>query len=176
MVTEPVRRWPAQEFRRGDAMALPIPDATLAGYRADKVFHELVDPAGAAAEAHRVLTSGGRIVLLGQDWDTIAIDSDRPCLTRSIVDARADTIASPRAARGYRNLLLDTGFTEVEVEVRTAILTGKAILPMLAGVAHAAGAAGVAEADDWMDEQTQRAEADRLFVAMPLFVAAATRP
>ena len=74
-----MRRWPAQEFRRGDAMALPIPDATLAGYRADKVFHELVDPARAAAEAHRVLTSDGRIVLLGQDWDTIAIDSDRPC-------------------------------------------------------------------------------------------------
>jgi len=92
------------------------------------------------------------------------------------VDARADTIASPRAARGYRNLLLDAGFTEVEVEVRTAILTGNAILPILAGVAHAAGAAGVAEADDWMDEQTHRAEADRLFVALPLFVAAATRP
>ncbi|WP_433762573.1 hypothetical protein [Nocardia sp. CA-135398] len=52
---------------------------------------------------------GGRIVLAGQDWDAFVIDSDTPDLTRTIVAARADTITNPRAARRYRNLLLDAG-------------------------------------------------------------------
>ncbi|MEU8149944.1 hypothetical protein [Nonomuraea sp. NPDC048901] len=55
---------------------------------------------------------GGRIVLIGQDWDTLVIDSDDPALTRTIVHARADQVTSPRAARSYRNLLLDAGFED----------------------------------------------------------------
>ena len=55
----------------------------------------------------RVLVRGGRIALVGQDWDTLVIDSDQPELTRRIVHARADTIPHPRIARAYRNLLLN---------------------------------------------------------------------
>jgi hypothetical protein len=40
------------------------------------------------AEARRVLVPGGRIVLIGQDWDTFAIDSDdQPSLVRSCTRA-----------------------------------------------------------------------------------------
>ena len=113
------------EFVEADVLRLPFADGEFRGYRADKVLHELTDPAAAIVEARRVLAPGGRVVLCGQDWDTLVLDSDRPSLTRVIVHARADTIAGPRAARQYRALLVDAGFAEIAVEVRTMVDTGR---------------------------------------------------
>ncbi|MFF9624156.1 methyltransferase domain-containing protein [Streptomyces griseosporeus] len=149
MVADARERWPGARFRVADAERLPVADGSAAGYRADKVFHELADPRAALAEARRVLAPGGRAVLLGQDWDTFVIDSADPALTRRIVHARADLVTAPRAARA---LLLDAGFTDVTVTVRTAVLTSPAALPLLLGLAGAAAASGAvsrAEAEAW---------------------------
>lgn len=171
-------RQPGADLRVADAAALPLPDGAVLGYRADKVLHDLARPDRGLAEARRVLAPGGRIVLVGQDWDAIVVDSGEPALTRTIVQARADGIASPRAARGYRGLLLDAGFAAPEVEVQTWVRTGGEVLPMLAGLAGPAVAAGVvsrAEAEGWLADQRRRVERDRALVAVPLFVAAARR-
>ncbi|MBF6415913.1 methyltransferase domain-containing protein [Nocardia cyriacigeorgica] len=171
-------RWPELDFRAGRAEALPLADAAVAGYRADKVLHEVADTGSAMAEARRVLRPGGRIVLLGQDWDGILIDSDHPDLTRAIVHARADGITNPRSARGYRNILLDSGFHEVTVEAILTVYTGTVMLPMLTGLVAAARSRGVADdaaLDDWRAEQGRRAEQDRFFAAVPVFLASATR-
>ncbi|MEV4147801.1 methyltransferase domain-containing protein [Amycolatopsis sp. NPDC049691] len=165
-------------FVEAGVLRLPFADGGFRGYRADKVLHELADPAAAVAEARRVLASGGRIVLCGQDWDTLVLDSDRPALTRAIVHARADTIAGPRAARQYRTLLVDAGFTEVAVEVRTVVDTDGGFRPLLDGLAAAARAAGIAtdaQLDAWLSEQSARAGAGRFFLAVPIFVASATK-
>jgi SAM-dependent methyltransferase len=172
-------RWPEADFRIAGAYELPLADASVDGYRADKVFHELADPDRALAEARRVLAPGGRITLVGQDWDTIVVDSGDPDLTRTIVHARADLTAGPRAARRYRNLLLDARFGDVTVEVRTSVFTGPVILPLLTGLAERACSAGAVtreQADGWIAEQRARAGTDRLFLALPVFVAAATAP
>jgi ubiquinone/menaquinone biosynthesis C-methylase UbiE len=172
-------RLPGLDLRAADLADLPLADGEAHGYRADKVFHVLADPAAALAEARRVLAPGGRIVLLGQDWDTIVIDSGLPDLTRRIVHARADTVPHPRIARAYRNLLLDAGFHDVEAEVHTALFTDATMLPLLtghAGAAHRTGAITGEQAEAWVGEQTRRAEAGRLTVAVPMFLAAATRP
>ena len=172
-------RWPKADFRIASAYELPLADASVDGYRADKVFHELPKPSRAIAEARRVLVPRGRIVLVGQDWDTFIIDSDDPALTRIIVQARADLIAAPRAARQYRNLLLHAGFEDVAVEVRTGVFTGPMMLPLLTGLAEGAlSAEAVArqDVDRWIGDQRRRAETDRLLVALPIFVAAASAP
>ncbi|GAA4181696.1 methyltransferase domain-containing protein [Streptosporangium oxazolinicum] len=178
MVAEGRRREPGADLRVGDARELPFQDGELAGYRAEKLYHEFDDPAGALGEARRVLAADGRVVLIGQDWDTFVVDSDTPALTRTIVHARADLIPAPRAARAYRALLLDAGFDDVTVEVHTGVLDGPPALPMLvrtAGAARAAGAVTGDDADRWMAEQAERARTGRLFLAVPLFVAAARR-
>jgi ubiquinone/menaquinone biosynthesis C-methylase UbiE len=178
MIATARHRWPRATFRIGDAGALPFGDGELHGYRADKVLHELADPAAALAEAHRVLAPGGRIVLLGQDWDAFIIDSDEPVLTRTIVHARADTITNPHAARRYRNLLREADFSEVTVEVYVGVFTDHTMLPMVTGLADAAldaGAITSEQAASWTAEQSRRAEADRIFLAVPLIVAAARR-
>ncbi|MGW2047731.1 methyltransferase domain-containing protein [Streptomyces sp. NPDC001858] len=170
-------RWPEADFRIAGAYELPLRDASVDGYRADKVFHELADPERALAEARRVLTPGGRILLVGQDWDAFVIDSDDPALTRALVHARAGLTADPRAARRYRSLLLDAGFDDVTVEVHTAVFTGPAMSPWLTGLAEAACSTGAVtreQTDNWIAEQRERAEADRLFLALPMFMAAAT--
>jgi SAM-dependent methyltransferase len=106
-------RWPDADFRIAWAYELLFTDATMAGYRADTVFHELAQPERALAEARRILAPGGRIVLVGQNWDIFVIDSDDPALVRNIVHVRADLVPGARAARRYRNLLLAAGFEKV---------------------------------------------------------------
>jgi SAM-dependent methyltransferase len=171
-------RFPDIDVRDADATSLPLGDGEVQGYRADKLYHILPDPSAALAEARRVLAPGGRIVLLGQDWDTLVIDSDLPDLTRRITHARADTIPHPRIARAYRNLLLDAGFHDVGMEVRTAIFTDAAMQPLISGHAAAAretGAISGEQAEAWVGEQTRRAAAGRLMIAIPMFLASATR-
>lgn len=178
MITVARKRWPEADFRIGDAYDLSLGDGEVVAYRADKVFHALADAPRAAKEAARVLAPGGRVVLIGQDWDTFIIDSDDPALTRTIVHARADLIANPRAARHYRNLLLEAGFEEVELEVHTGIFTDAMMLPLLTGIAGAALSAGAISQDQhdaWTADQAGRAAAGRLFLALPLFLASATR-
>jgi ubiquinone/menaquinone biosynthesis C-methylase UbiE len=178
MLTAARERFPGTDVRAADATDLPVPDGEAQGYRADKVLHMLPEPQAALAEARRVLAPGGRIVLVGQDWDTIVVDSGLGRLTRRIIAARADTIPHPRIARSYRNLLLDGGFTDITFEVHTAIRTDVSTRLLLAKHATAArdtGAITAAEADQWITEQDRRAAAGRLMVAIPMFLAAGTR-
>lgn len=172
-------RWPDGDFRLAGAYDLPLAAASMHGYRADKVLHVLAEPERALAEARRVLAPGGRIVLVGQDWDAFVIDSDDPDLTRTIVHARADLVTDPRSARRQRNLLRDAGFGDVAVEVHTTVFTGPRMLPTLEGTASGAASRGAVtreQADAWIAEQRTRAENDRLFVALPMFMASATAP
>ncbi|GAA3090297.1 hypothetical protein ACFQ0X_04370 [Streptomyces rectiviolaceus] len=84
-----------------------------------------------------------------------------------------------RAARRHRNLLLDAGFRDVTVEAHTMVLTDGMALPLLTGLAEGAceaGAIGCEQADAWIADQRARSRADRLFVALPLFLAAASAP
>ncbi|MGW0665144.1 methyltransferase domain-containing protein [Streptodolium elevatio] len=177
MLTVARERWSEAEFREAGAEDLPFADGSVHGYRADKVFHVLQEPARAVAEARRVLCRGGRIVLVGQDWDAIMIDSDDAALTRTIVHARADLLGTPRAGRQYRSLLLDGGFDDVMVEVHTSMFTDPAMLSLLARLADPAcvsGAVSRDQADEWLAEQRRRADTGRFFIAIPFFVASAS--
>jgi ubiquinone/menaquinone biosynthesis C-methylase UbiE len=69
---------------RADAADLPLEDGVLGGYRAERVYQHLADPAAALKEARRVLAPGGRIVLVDQDWDGLVIDGEPKQITRAI--------------------------------------------------------------------------------------------
>jgi hypothetical protein len=65
----------------------------------------------------------------------------------------------------------------VDIDVRTAVLTGPETLPLLVGLAEAACAAGAVtreRAAGWIAGQRARASKDGLFMAVPMFVASAT--
>lgn len=163
----------------GPSDELPYEDSSVDGYRAAGVLHLLADPRPTLEEARRVLRPGGRIVLVGRDYGFLLLDSDDQDLTDVIglgLEARS---VSPRAARGFRNLLLDTGFHKVEVAVHTEVITDHQQLAK--GLEDAAEAAvekaliTQEDADGWLAEQSDRGRRGRFLAIAPTILASATR-
>ena len=180
MIALAQHRFPANDFRVASAEELPFGDSVLQGYRAERVYQHLHDPAVALAEARRVLASGGRIVLIDQDYDMWAVDSADRATTRTLARAFADSITHPWIGRQYRALLLDAGFTDVAIDIKTLTFTSFAdAAPGLNGSAEAAIAANAMtreQANAWLGEQRRRDEQGRFFMAMTLFLASARKP
>jgi ubiquinone/menaquinone biosynthesis C-methylase UbiE len=179
MISSARERFPAEDFHLAAAEALPFADHTLDLYRAERVYQYLADPAAALREARRVLAPNGRIVLIDPDGDMWALDADNQEMTRALMRAISNTIANRWGARRYRNLLLDAGFVDITIEVRTGIYTDYAQAALITGMAKVGVAAGVVtqqEADDWLGEQKRRDRENRFFMAMPIFIASAHLP
>ena len=171
-------RHPEAEFAMADAESLLLPDGAARGYRAERVFHTIREPERALAEAHRVLSPGGRLVLVGQDWDAIMIASDDPELTRTLVQANARSMPDPSAPRRQPELLRAAGFTGIEVEGALAVFTDETAVPMLTGLASRArdtGALNPRRTQGWIAEQRGRAVSGRLLLAIPYLVVSADR-
>jgi SAM-dependent methyltransferase len=82
---------------RAEADALPFPDESFAGVRADRVLAHVSDPDAAIAEMVRVTRRGGRLVIA---------DPDQGSLVIHVPGARPDLVATVRRLRrdvGYRN-------------------------------------------------------------------------
>jgi ubiquinone/menaquinone biosynthesis C-methylase UbiE len=173
-------RFPTGDFHIAAAESLPFEDGVLDGYRAERLYQHLKDPVRALVEARRVLAPGGRIVLVDQDYDMWAIDADDEAITRALMRAQSDTITKRWIGRCYHNLLLNVGFVDVAIEVKTGIYTDYAqVGPVLSSIANAGVVAGVVtrdQADAWLAEQARRGEFGQFFFAMPLFLASGRRP
>lgn len=171
-------RHPGVRFEVGAAQNMPFADASLDGYRAERVYQHLTDPQIALDEARRVLRPGGRIVLLDADADLWTVDAADRGVTRALAAAFADTIASPWSGRRHRNLLLDAGFADVEVELHPITYTDYGpVALMLTSIAQAGLAAGVVsqeQADAWLADQRDRGERGRCYVIVPMFLAHGT--
>jgi SAM-dependent methyltransferase len=177
MIKRARQRFPDARFQVAPAEVLPIQDASLHGYRAERVYSHMTDARPALAEARRVLAPGGRFVLVDIDNDLWIIDSDDRPLTRTLVRAYADSVANAWIGRNCRSLLLDMGFVEVSVELQPAVQT-RLSPSLVEGVTRAALTAGLVSAEQaatWVAEQRRRDEQGRFFAANPRFVVSAVR-
>ncbi|MEU4391115.1 methyltransferase domain-containing protein [Kribbella sp. NPDC023855] len=172
-------RTPDAVFHVASSDQLPLEDESVDGYRAARLFHLLEDPQPTLAEAWRVLRPGSRIVLVGQDYGFLMLDSDDQDLTDVIELGLESRSVSPRAARGFRNLLLDTGFQDVEVVVHTEVVTEyRQLAKQLEGAASAAVSKALItreDADGWLAEQADRGHRDRFLAVLPILLVAGTR-
>jgi ubiquinone/menaquinone biosynthesis C-methylase UbiE len=173
-------RFPLCDFRLAQAESLPFEDKTINGYRAERLYQHLPDPSAALSEAYRILSTGGQIVLLDQDYDVWAIDADDMIMTRSIMRAHADSIKNPWIGRKYCNLLLNCGFVNVSVIVETLVYTDYSqvapILPSIVNVAVETKIITRDQATVWLKEQENRGKDGNFFIAMPIFVVKGIRP
>jgi len=176
----------AARERTADAMfhvarsdELPLEDESVDGYRASRLFHLLADPLPTLTEARRVLRPGGRIVLVGQDYGFVLLDGTDQDLTDVVLLGLESRTPAPRAARSYRDLLLDQGFHDPEVVVHNEVITD---YTQLANQLESAAAAAVdkalitqQDADDWLADQADRGRRNRFLAVLPTLLVAATR-
>jgi SAM-dependent methyltransferase len=172
-------RVPGAMFHVAHSDDLPLPDESVDGYRAVRLFHLLEDPAPTIAEAARVLRPGGRIVVGGQDYGFLLIDSSDQDLTDVILLGLESRSVAPRAVRNLRDLLLDAGFRDAEVVVHTDVVTDYAAMaPQLAAAATAAVDKALItrdDADGWLVEQKARGRRDRFLTVLPTLLVGARR-
>ncbi|TCC56196.1 methyltransferase domain-containing protein [Kribbella pittospori] len=164
-------RVPGAMFHVARSDDLPLENESMDGYRAVRLFHLLEDPNPTVAEARRVVRPGGRIVLGGQDYGFLLIDSADQDLTDVVLLGLESRSVAPRAARSLRDLLLDAGFQDVEVVVRTEVVTDHSVMaPQLEMAAAAAVKEALITQDDagaWLAEQADRGARDRFLAAIP---------
>jgi SAM-dependent methyltransferase len=175
MVEHARRLTPRAQFAVADAGDLPLPDRSLDGYRADRVFQHLEDPHGALREAARTLRPGGRAVLVDQDWDTFIVDGDDPHVTRAILDGFGDSLPGGRVGRRLRRLLVEAGFEDVRVEADTVTMADyeqlAPLLPSLVEPAVGDEVVGASTAEAWLEDQRRRGEDGIFFASMTHFLA-----
>jgi arsenite methyltransferase len=106
------------EFRAGDAVALPYPDAGFDAAVSTQVYEYVEDMATALAEARRVLRPGGRLLVLDTDWDSVVWRSSDRERTRRVLAAWDEHLVDPHLPARLTGLLQEAGFT---VRLRTTI-------------------------------------------------------
>jgi SAM-dependent methyltransferase len=178
-ITAAQARTPDAVFHVARSDHLPLEDESVDGYRAARLFHLLADPLPTLAEAWRVLRPGGRIVLAGQDYGFLMLDSSDQDMADVVLLGLEWRTVAPRVARSYRDLLLDQGFVDAEVVVHSEVITDHRLMvkQLEAAAAAAVGKALITQhdADAWLAEQADRGERDRFLAVLPTLLVAATR-
>lgn len=104
------------EFAVGPADHMPFGDDEFAGARVERALQHMADPAAAVAEMARVVASGGRLVAMEPDWDTLSISAADLETTRAVVRLCADRIRHPDAGRRLPEWFARAGVEVLRVE------------------------------------------------------------
>jgi arsenite methyltransferase len=95
---------------KGDAAALPFPDASFDAATSTQVYEYVPDVDQALAELYRVLRPGGRALILDTDWASIVWNTtDQPRMDR-VLAAWVERFADPHLPRSLSRSLRDAGF------------------------------------------------------------------
>ena len=105
------------EFQRADAHALPFADSSFDAVVSTQVYEYVDDLPAALAEAHRVLSPGGRLLVLDTDWDSIVWYSNDQSRMQRVLAAWDEHLADPHLPRRLLRLLKDAGFGSVRGEI-----------------------------------------------------------
>lgn len=108
------------DYRRGDAAALPVADASVDVAWSRFVFEYLPRPAAALGEMIRATRPGGAVIVSDLDGNCVWHAPEDPILKAEIEDVLA-TLGlgfDPHIGRRLYALFLDAGLEDIEVDIR----------------------------------------------------------
>jgi SAM-dependent methyltransferase len=152
MLANARRRGAPVQYSIGDALALPFPDEHFDVAVCTQVYEYVEDITAALAEARRVLRTGGRLLVLDTDWDSIVWHSaDRERMQR-VLTVWNEHLADPYLPRRLPGLLRAAGLEPTKSAVIPLLNVGADRDTFSAGMsglvaAYVAGRGGVSNAD-----------------------------
>jgi ubiquinone/menaquinone biosynthesis C-methylase UbiE len=165
------------EFRLGDVCALPFPDDFFDVARSERVFLYLPDRLAAIHEIRRVVKPGGRVVLVDTDFDSCAIYSATPDLTRKYTSIVASSMPNPNSARELPALARQAGLKAVTVETFAVTTPHEFLARIYGGALSSAVERGVVtqtEIVEWLTEQASLQASGNFFHAWLFVVVSGT--
>jgi demethylmenaquinone methyltransferase/2-methoxy-6-polyprenyl-1,4-benzoquinol methylase len=124
------------EFRQGDALALPLPDACVDGVTLAFGFRNMADRALCLSEMHRVLRPGGHLFILefSKPWRWL-----RPLYDfhlRHIMPLIAGVLTGDRGAYEYLcgSIAAFPDRNSLAAEIRSAGFVGVTVSPLTTGI------------------------------------------
>ena len=100
------------QFLKGIIEDIPLPDQSVQVIISNCVINLSADKGQVLREAHRVLTPGGRVAI-----SDIVFQGQMPEALRADLESWAGCIAGTLEEQMYRQLLQESGFTDIEIEV-----------------------------------------------------------
>jgi SAM-dependent methyltransferase len=101
-------------FLKGTIEAIPLPAGSVDVVISNCVINLAADKAAVLREAYRVLKPGGRLAVS----DMVEVET-LPAALKQRLDTWAGCISGTIPVAEYRQIMVDSGFTETEIEVHS---------------------------------------------------------
>jgi SAM-dependent methyltransferase len=167
-------------FLDGDALALPLADASVDVVWCERVLQHLADPARAVGEIARVLRPGGRVALLDSDWATFILHPAAPEMRSALASVTRAAAATPEAGRHLAGWLADAGLVVDDHGSDVLLHDPRTVTwPLVRGLGAAALQQGLIteeQRDLLYADLTAAAERSAFHLSVTMFAVVAHRP
>ena len=163
----------AIEYWLGDVQSMPFNDQQFDACRAERVLQHVASPKRAISEMVRITKSGGKIMDIDADYETMTIDSSDTEVTREVVKRRADSALSGRVGRELWGLFKEEGLVDLHAEASTFICTDYELANQIFELENHASLITEFDAERvnlWRQDLVQRGQAGRFFMASSGFL------
>ena len=163
-------------FLLADAHALPFADGEFAAARVERALQHMADPNSAIAEMARVVRSGGRVIALEPDWETLVVSSRNDRTTRAIRDDLLGRTVSPTIGRNLGQCFADAGIVVETVRAQTLVIRDPATAARLFLLDDAANRVGTDAAQKWLAALSEATPESGFCAALTQFAVIGARP
>ncbi|WP_105968957.1 methyltransferase domain-containing protein [Streptomyces geranii] len=167
-------------FLHGDAVALPVPDASVDVVWCERVLQHLSEPDKAVREIARVLRPGGRVALIDSDWGTALLHPADPDTLAALTKGILAMAANPYSGRRLLGQVADAGLVADDQGSQALIQDrGSVTWPLVRMMTESTVRSGLLteeQRDRLHAELAAAAERGALHMSVTMFAVVAHRP